>query len=144
MDELGLIEKILHHLYVLVIPRGCCLKPDFAKMRCRDPVLAYELHQEHVLLHVDRRRNGQSGLFCQLQVLELFGGPLIYKRPRVVRDVLESGITTYVLETPLPEYRRARKIDLYSNISTFHVDPTINPTLISGLYLALKLPEPPP
>src|SRR5437867_9477381 len=113
-------------------------------MGCRDPVLAYELHQEHILLHVDRRRNGQSRVFRQLQVLELFGGPLIDKRPRVVWDILESGIAAYVLETPLSEYRRARKIDLYSNISTFHVDPAVNPTLLSGLYRALKLAEPPP
>src|SRR5213083_329086 len=134
MHQLGLIVEILHHLNDLVVPRRCCLKRHLAKMGCRDPVLG----------HVDRRRNGQSRLFCQLQVLELFGGPLIDKRPRVVWDILESGIAAYVLEAPLSEYRRACKIDLYSNISTFHVDPAVNPALLSGLYSTLKLAEPSP
>src|SRR5712692_2545298 len=104
MDEFRLIVQLLDQLDDFLVPICSCLEPHFSKDWSRDSIFPNKSENQNILLHMDWLRNEYSRTVRQFEILEFFRCPLIYKRCRVVRNVLESGVSKDVLQSAVTEY----------------------------------------
>src|SRR6266516_1373279 len=104
MDKFRLIVHLLDQLDDFLVPIRRRLKPHLSEDRSRDSIFPDKSKNQNILLHMDWFRNGYSCVICQFEILELFRCPLIDKRRRVMRDILESRVSEDVLQSAMSKY----------------------------------------